>query len=240
MTNEERFDEERAGRYDLWIRKTIPGYEALHDMAMFLLRTGTDAKNPRLLVAGSGTGMEISYFAERNAEWTFTGVDPSSEMTAIAGNRLEELGLSKRARLHTGFVHELPATEPFDAATLILVMHFLPDDGEKLALLESISARMKPGSPFILADLHAEKDSPKLDRFIEAWKARQSTTGITAEDLEKMFDDIHENIHFVPEERIVELLEEAGFTETHRFYNAMLFGGWVARKGFRLRVSGFR
>jgi tRNA (cmo5U34)-methyltransferase len=99
---------------------------------------------------------------------------------------------------------------------------------------------MKPGSPFILADLHADKDSPKFPRFIETWKARQSTTGITEGDLGKMFDDIHENIHFVPEERILALLEEAGFTEAHRFYDAMLFGGWVARKGFRHRASGFR
>ncbi len=232
MTNEERFDEERAGRYDRWIRKTIPGYTALHDMAMFFIQTGMDAaKNPRLLIAGSGTGMELSYFAENNPEWTFTGADPSPEMTAIAKTRLKERGLSEKAKLHTGFVRDLPESEPFDAATLILVMHFLPDDGEKLALLESISARMKPGSPFILADLHADKDSPKFSRFIEAWKARQSTTGITEEDLGKMFDDIHQNIHFVSEERILELLGEAGFTEAHRFYNAMLFGGWVARRG---------
>ncbi len=232
MTNDERFDEERAGRYDRWIRKTIPGYEALHDMAMFFIQAGIEEalENPRILIAGSGTGMELSYFAEKNPEWTFTGADPSPEMTAIAKSRLEERGLSERAKLHTGFVRDLPEPEPYDAATLILVMHFLPDDGEKLALLESISARMKPGSPFVLADLHADKNSSKFSSFIETWKARQNTTGITKEDLEKMFDDLHENIHFVPEERILELLGEAGFTEIERFYNAMLFGGWVARK----------
>jgi hypothetical protein len=26
------------------------------------------------------------------------------------------------------------------------------------------------------------------------------------------------------------LFEQAGFTDVERFYNAMLFGGWVARK----------
>jgi tRNA (cmo5U34)-methyltransferase len=233
MTNEERFDAERAGKYDEWIRKTIPGYEALHDMAMFFIKTGMEniPENPRLLIAGSGTGMELSYFAGENPEWTFTGADPSAEMNAIAGERLKESGFSERAKLHTGFVHELPETdEPYDAATLLLVMHFLPDDGAKLALLQSISGRIKSGSPFVIADLHADKNSPKFTRFIEAWKARQSATGIEKEDLEKMFADIHENIHFVPEQRILSLLEEAGFTEPYRFYNAMLFGGWVARK----------
>ncbi|CAN5622419.1 class I SAM-dependent methyltransferase [soil metagenome] len=233
MTNGERFDEERAGKYDAWTRKTIPGYEALHDMAMFFIKTGMEnaPETPRLLIAGSGTGMELSYFAERNPKWTFTGADPSREMTAIAKRRLEERGLSERAEIHTGFVHDLPESEPYDAATLILVMHFLPDDGEKLALLESISARMKPDSPFILADLHADKNSPKFPRFMETKKARQSATGMSEEDLEKWFDDLHANIHFVPEERILELLGEAGFKDVERFYNAILFGGWVARKG---------
>lgn len=232
MKNEERFDEERSGRYDAWIRKTIPGYESLHDMAMFFIKTGMKnaPENPRILIVGSGTGMELSYFAERNPPWKFIGADPSSEMTAIAKRRIEANGLSERVGIHTGFVHELSESESFDAATLLLVMHFLPDDGQKLALLESISERMKPGSPFAMADLHADKNSPRFTRFLETWKARQSTTGITDEDLGKMFDDLRENIHFIPEERILALLEEAGFTDIERFYNAMLFGGWVAQK----------
>lgn len=235
MTNEERFDNERSGKYDYWIRATIPGYEALHDMAMFFIRSGMDdpPKAPRLLIAGSGTGMEISYFAQKNPEWSFTGVDPSTDMNAVAESRLRELGLSQRARLHTSFVHELPETGLYDAATLILVMHFLPDDGSKLAILESISERLKPGTPFVLADLHADKNSRKFPRFISAWKARQRTTGISGEDLEKMFADLHTNIHFVPEERVLALLKEAGFGEIDRFYNAMLFGGWVARRAGR-------
>jgi tRNA (cmo5U34)-methyltransferase len=232
ITNEERFDAERAGRYDEWIRKTIPGYEALHDMAMFFIETGMeDAGRSRLLIVGSGTGMEISHFAERNPGWTFTGVDPSPEMNAIAASRFERLGVSDRADLHTGYTHELPQSEPFDAATLMLVMHFLPDDGAKLALLESIAERLKPGAPFILADLYADRSSPGFSRCIEAWRSRQSAAGMDGEDLEKMFDDVRENIHFVPEERIMALLERAGFVETSRIFTAMLFGGWVSRRG---------
>lgn len=43
-----------------------------------------------------------------------------------------------------GLVPELPLSEPYDAAILILVMHFLPDDGQKLKLAHCEGSHNKP------------------------------------------------------------------------------------------------
>lgn len=43
-----------------------------------------------------------------------------------------------------GLVPELPSSEPYDAAILILVMHFLPDDGQKLELAQCEGSHNKP------------------------------------------------------------------------------------------------
>ncbi len=224
-----RFDSERARKYDGFIRTVIPGYEALHDMAYSLLRLDLE-EQARLLIVGAGTGMELVYLGKSNPGWQLTGVDPSADMLAVARQRMMDEGLSERVTLHAGLAHELPTSEPYDAATLLLVMHFLPDDGEKLELLQSISIRLKPGAPFVLADLYGDTGSGRFARFIAAWRHRQMSLGMAPEEVEEMFQRILSDVHFVPEERITALLHESGFDRVESFYGALLFGGWIARR----------
>lgn len=223
------FDSEGTRKYDHRIRKVMPGYEVLHGLARSLLRLDLKER-AHLLIVGAGTGMEVVHLGEDNPGWRFTGVDPSTDMLAVARRRMVKGGLSGRVELHAGFAQELPASESYDAATLILVMHFIPDDGEKLELLRSISARLAPGAPLILADLHGDKNSDRFARFIAAWRRRQLTLGMTSDDVKEMFEHLLSNVHFVPEERIVGLMYEAGFGDIEPFYGAFLLGGWVARR----------
>ena len=143
------FDRDRALEYDLDIRKAIPGYEALHDMGRILLQNSLTA-SAKLLVVGCGTGFELINYCQHNPEWRLTGVEPSQEMSAIAQEKLTNQGFSERADLHTGYIDTLTKTEPMDAATLILVMHFVPNDGAKLQLLQNIAQHLKPGADLIL------------------------------------------------------------------------------------------
>ena len=124
------FNRDRATQYDLDIRKAIPGYEALHGMAQSLLETNL-SPSARLLIVGSGTGMELVNYCQENPQWSLIGVDPAQEMMAIAKQELGHKGFLERVNLHTGYVNTLPETELMDAATLMLVMHFIPDDGSK-------------------------------------------------------------------------------------------------------------
>jgi tRNA (cmo5U34)-methyltransferase len=223
------FDSERAQKYDQRIRTAVPGYEALHSMARSLLWLDLE-EQARLLIVGVGTGMELVHLGKNNLRWRFTGVDPSADMLAVARQRVTEGNISERVTLHAGLAHDLPALEPYDAATLILVMHFVPDNGEKLELLQSISTRLKPNGPFILVDLHGDRTSDRFARFIAAWRLRQIALGMSTEEVEEMFQRILTETHFVPEQRITALLHEAGFNRVEPFYGALLYGGWVARR----------
>ena len=225
------FDRDRANQYDLDIRKAIPGYESLHDMAYSLLQTSL-SESARLLVVGSGTGMELVNYSQLNPQWSLTGVDPSMEMMAIAKEQLLSVGLQEQVNLHTGYVNSVPETEPMDAATLILVMHFLPDDGAKLELLENIARRLKPGAKLIIADLYGDKSTAYFEQFTKAWKSLyfSKLDGETREKAEANFQtSISNSIYFVTEARIIQLLQTAGFSEVTKFYNAFLFGGWIAK-----------
>lgn len=225
------FDRERATQYDLDIRKAIPGYESLHGMAQSLLQTSLSG-SAKLLIVGSGTGMELVNYSKVNPSWSLTGVDPSSEMMAIAQSAIVEGKLQERVNLHTGCVNSLPETEPMDAATLILVMHFLSDDGAKLQLLKDIAQRLKSGAKFIIVDLHGDKSASYFSQFFKAWQNFyfSQLDDETRTEVEARFQpSINNSMYFVTEARIIELLQMAGFGQVTKFYHAFLFGGWIAQ-----------
>jgi tRNA (cmo5U34)-methyltransferase len=225
------FDSERANQYNLDIRKAIPGYEALHSMALSLLQVNLNSP-AKLLVVGSGTGMELINYSQKNPGWLLTGVEPSPEMMTIAKQELANQRLSSQVNLHTGYLDTLPEREPMDAATLMLVMHFVPDDGSKLKLLKNIAQRLKPGAEFVLADLHGDKSLPYFAKFTQAWKTFYFSQ-LDKESKIKVEQDfqtsIDNSIYFIPEARIIELLSTAGFSQIAKFYNAFLFGAWSAK-----------
>ena len=232
MTAEEiEFDRERAGQYDLNIRKAIPGYEALHSMAQSLLETSL-SPTAKLLVVGSGTGMELINYCRHNSQWSLTGIDPSDEMMAIAKQELANHKLLERVNLHTGYVDTLRETEPMDAATLMLVMHFVRDDGSKLRLLKNIAKRLKPGAEFVLADLYGDKSATYFAKLREAWQKlyfSQLDDAVKVRAEQDFEASINNSIYFIPEARIRELLNTAGFSSVTKFYNAFLFGAWTAK-----------
>jgi tRNA (cmo5U34)-methyltransferase len=225
----ERFAGERAQKYDWGIRLAVPAYEELHGLARHLLRASL-SDGARVLVAGSGTGEELVNLGRHNPGWRLTGVDPSPDMGRIAQERVVRHGLADRVELRTGFVGDLPPTPAYDAATAMLVMHFLPDDGAKLGFLRDISHRLRPGAPLILADLHGDKASERFDLFIGAWRLRQLETEMPEDTIEAMLEDVAANVELVPQDRVLALLAEAGFERAEPFYNALLFGAWISRK----------
>lgn len=214
--------------YDVAVRQSIPGYDAMLTMltALFQLYLTNDA---HILVVGAGGGNEISALSQTHPSWQFTGVDPSEKMLAVAQSKVESLGLDDRVTLHQGVVQGLPQF-PFNAATSLLVMHFLPDDGTKLDYLKAIADRLQPGSLFVLVDSHGDKQSEVFKRLADGWQKRAQMVGMEAQRLNEVADGVWQHIQCVPEERTLELLAQAGFTRITRFYTGFIFAGWFAFK----------
>jgi tRNA (cmo5U34)-methyltransferase len=55
-------------------------------------------------------------------------------------------------------VSDLDEEKQYGAATLLLVLHFLEDNGEKLVLLQDISKRMMSQAPLLLLDITGNKE----------------------------------------------------------------------------------
>jgi tRNA (cmo5U34)-methyltransferase len=215
-----------SSEYDEMARMALPGYEAMHTMVLSILKYHfPDTAN--FLIVGVGTGMELVY-AQSNSQWQMLGVDPSEKMLGVAQTKIEQYQLSGRVKLVQSYTHDLPSAPLYDAATSILVMHFIPDDGGKLAFLQSIAQRLKPSATFVLVDVFGDKDSPEFERIAAYIQMYWQEMGLSAQKRQEIFAALDKGVYTISEARVFELLQQAGFTNIMRFYTGLWVGGWVA------------
>lgn len=235
MNQETGFSDERARGYDDRVRRHIPGYEILHGLSETLLATELP-ENATLLIAGAGTGTEILEWARQHPSWRFIGVDPSEAMINMAREKLAATSLGNRAELKVGTVETLPENQEYDAAAMLLVLHFIPDQeepeepGPKEALLSAIADRLKPGAPFLMASLFGDPHSTRYKRLIALTKSWAISRGMDPQKAAELCDPARTDLHPVPEERVKLLLRRAGFIDVQRVYQALAVGAWLARK----------
>ncbi len=220
-------DRQYGATYQDRIRGIVPGYNDLATMILAEL-AGRLGEEARVLVVGCGAGEELAVMAPRRPGWRFTAVDPSAQMVGIARERMEALGAADAVTFHVGTADQLPPGPPHDAATLALVMHFLPDDGGKRALLHSIAARLGPGAPLALVDAFTVADCAAGEARFESWMRYLRFRGMSEEDYREYRARVQASCDLISAERLAALLDEAGFGPPAQFYQGLEFGGWTA------------
>lgn len=223
-----KFDPARAHEYAEQSRIALAGYDACHELAACMLASAIGASDARILVAGAdGTGQEICVSAALEPGWRFTAVDPSAPMLALARSNVEAAGVGA----HTTFVEDgvdtLPDAPAFDGATLIGVLHHVPGDDAKAALLRAIARRLKPGAPLVIAGNHRRyADHPRL---LDAWQQRWRMKGATPDAVRAQLAKILQGADPpASEEAVFDLLNDAGFDAPLRFFASLFWGAWVA------------
>ena len=202
-----------------------PGHAGMLQMIGVLLAERVREAG-QLLIVGAGGGLETRYLAGVEPTWRFLGVDPAGPMLdlarAVAGPTAGD-----RLTLIEGTVTDAPAG-PFDAATCVLVLGLVPDDGSKIALLRDVRRRLRPGAPFVVVDQCLDRAAPdfelRLDRYAR-YAQRSNVDAETVANAKKAVGALHS---MVTAERDEELLREAGFRGAELFYLAMAWRGWIA------------
>jgi tRNA (cmo5U34)-methyltransferase len=226
-----KFDPSRAAEYETQSRIALAGYDACHDLAACLLAAALGTgRTASVLVAGAGgTAREILAAGALEPGWRFVAVDPSPPMLDLAMGRVAAAGLADRTRAVQGVVADLPSDETFDAATLVGVLHHLPGEAAKQAILADIATRLAPGAPFVLACNHYRyADQPLL---LAAWGERWRMQGASPADIQAKLGRILQGADPPASEQIVAgLLAEAGFEPPLRFFGSLFWGAWIARR----------
>lgn len=223
------FGPDQAAVYDQQYAKMAPLRDALHLLMEAILCDLPP--NARILCVGAGTGAEIIRLAQRFPGWHFMAVDPSGPMLNICRQRIEELGFSSRCAFHEGYLDSLPGAEAsFDAATSILVSHFILSEDERQALFRGVSDRLRPGGLLVNADLAGDLSIPSYDSLLEVWMRVMSAAEITAEKREAIRAAYGKAVAFLAPDKQASLIQSAGFEPPVQFLQTGLIHAWYASK----------
>jgi tRNA (cmo5U34)-methyltransferase len=219
-------DPDAVARYAEGPVRLVPGFESLQRMTTLLLRETVPATG-KVLVLGAGGGLELKKFADSQPEWQFVGVDPSAEMLKLAEATLGPL--MARVQLHEGYIDTAPEG-PFDAATSLLTLHFIPAE-ERLQTLKELWRRLLPGAPLIAAHHSFPQSSPEEKaRWLKRYAAYAVDSGVPPEDAQRAIAAISSHLPVLSPQDDEALLREAGFEGVELFYAGFSFKGWIAYK----------
>jgi tRNA (cmo5U34)-methyltransferase len=214
--------------YDAAVSLAVPGYETMHTMSLACLRAYLP-QQATILVVGAGTGKEIVHFGQANPDWQFLGIDPSKDMLNVARQKIASQKLGDRVTLQQGTAKDVLEETYYDAATNIMVMHFIPDE-EKQKFLADISEHLRPSAPLVLTTLCVEKESADLNLLMPAIHAYWQINGLPPERIKEVVEGFNSTVSPTSEAQIVTLLKNAGFRDIVRFYTGLWVSGWLAFK----------
>ena len=120
-------------------------------------------------------------------------------------------------------MEDLSTDQTFDGATSIFVSHFLQTRDAKEQYFGSIARRLRPGAPFVFADLYEPNGAEKL---WAAWQEWFTRAGASDEEVERVFSKMEDEISFVPEAELDQIAQTAGFATLTRVYQSFLWGAW--------------
>jgi tRNA (cmo5U34)-methyltransferase len=218
-------DPESVSRYAEGPVRQVPGFRDLQKMTGILLaeRIEDDA---HVLVLGAGGGLELKALADTYSGWSFCGVDPSVEMLDLARRTLGPF--ASRVNFHEGYIESAPVG-PFDAATCLLTLHFIPEDERRRTLAE-VYRRLRPGAPFVVAHHSFPQDGREKAKWLARYAAFAVASGVQMANAESAIAAISERLPALSPEQDEALLRDAGFNDVALFYAGFTFRGWVAHK----------
>jgi len=169
---------------------------------------------------GAGGALDRRTLAHSHPGWTFSGIDPSSDMLRLAQQIVGPH--AARIRLHEGYIDAAPAG-PFEGATCLLTLHFVPRD-QRLETLREVHRRLVPGAPFVVAHLSFAQNEPERSMWIARHVAFGGADPANAESARQA---IATRLSILSPEEDEAMLREAGFSNVSLFYAGLSFRGWV-------------
>lgn len=221
------FNQERASSYDKQRDKLAPMRDALH----FLIRMVLSelSVKARVLCVGIGTGSELLYLAKTFPRWRFTAVDPAAPMLDICRRRAEECGVASRCNFHEGYLDSLPESDPFDAATCLLVSQFIMRKEKRRRFFCEIAARLSPQGYLVSSDVASDISASTYKSLFDVWLRTLKYSEIPAEEVEKVRTSFDQDVAVLHPREVESLIASSGFDTPVLFFQTLLVHAWYSK-----------
>ena len=222
------FNAQAAAAYDektaLWnaVRDALFSF-----MRLILAELPADA---RVLCVGAGTGTELVALAHAFPDWRFTAVEPAPAMLKVCRAKAENAGVAARCTWHVGYLDSLPASQPFDAATCLLVSHFFTQAPERTAFFAQIAQRLRPGAVLISSDLVLGMPDEVYESLFEVWSRMLAGSGWTTAEIEKLREAYGTAIAALAPAEIESIIAAGGFDAPALFFQTVFIRAWFSRR----------
>ncbi len=211
--------------YDRLIRQLVPGYTAMREAHMTLLRKILPADRPTLVLdLGGGTGALAEAVAEAlpRAEVEIWDIDRA--MLGVARERCARFGTRIRY-VERSFAEPLT---PCNAVVACIALHHVKDLAVKGAIYRNIHAALKPGGVFMNADLAIAAGGTLREYSYTEWIRAMAPHGINEAQARAHFASWAHEDYYPPLLEELKLLAAGGFADPECFWRdlpCVIFGG---------------
>ncbi|MEV7596949.1 class I SAM-dependent methyltransferase [Kitasatospora sp. NPDC089797] len=226
MLDTSRLFDSGAETYDRARARLVPDLTPFYETAVDIAAGAARDPAVRILDLGAGTGLMTAELAALLPDASYTLLDSSPGMLAIARRELA-LYAVRHEIVEADMRGPLPAG-PFDLVVSALAIHHLPHEDQR-ALYPRIREVLAEGGAFVHAEQVAGPTARLDTLYDDMWSRdvarRNASDGELAEARARMAYD-----RSVPVRTHLEWLAEAGFREADCFYKRYRFavlGAWV-------------
>lgn len=226
MADISRLFDKDAETYDQARPRLVPDLTPFYEVAVDLAATAAAGTAARVLDLGAGTGLLSAELAAALPEASFTLLDTSPRMLAVARSALALYAI-RHETVEADMRDPLPPG-PFQIVASALAVHHLPHSSQR-ALYARIREILAPGGVFIHAEQVAGHANQLENLYDEMWLRDVRNRGVSPKELTEARTRMAHD-HPVPVATHLEWLAEAGFREADCFYKRYrfaVFGAWA-------------
>jgi tRNA (cmo5U34)-methyltransferase len=159
-------------------------------------------------------------------------------MLDICRQKAEACSITGRCTFHEGYVDSLPTSDSFDAATSLLVSHFIMEPEDRIEFFHQIALRLRPQGYLISSDIAYDLSSSTYPGILEIWLQMMKSAGLPPEQIDKMRHVYGRDVAVLPLPAVASIIAAGGFESPVLFFQSLLIHGWYARRNTILQSHG--
>jgi tRNA (cmo5U34)-methyltransferase len=220
------FDGDYGRTYNARIRRLIPAYDAIFELAA-ATAAALHPEAQRVLVVGAGTGTELPALLEALPQARFTLVEPSEQMRGFCNELLASIGASNRVTWGADHL-EACADDTFEVVISHNVLHVLAP-AEQEQLLQQMAARVAPSGCLLLSS-YSESGPPGLELGLAIGRSRFAALGMDQATIEAVLESRNSKVFSMDAEQLEQQLIQAGLEPPIQLLQALFNHLWLSRR----------